>query len=756
MFILSFFLSLIVFLLVLVIPFAIKPVFLISLFPNSFLLAGIPMFILIVFFDFLLIRSVFRIDKRKNDLRPTTINLRFFTGFIIILVLTVLFVLFDKFIALLISGRDITLLFTKSCLLYVFIHGNFILPIFFFLLLYLFSFMLTPSKFSTFFSNRLFPIGILILLLIFLFVYRWDLGSNIVESIINPRIKIKYFDKNIKHVPKSLKAVFHLRKGEYGISLAQKDNDRSKAIAVLDDLKNVMENKKFKDSFELWNTKLKTDIFLKNDNDVVNDYQRIFTILKEPTSELLEEFSKALLLFKVPAVNTVYSTLNKYEKLSEKSEYLRTLREFLKENIEENTHGLELYYNAKNENIIKKKEELFIKVINDTVSYKVKDDAYYDYIEFLIKEKRKKLAYSKLIDFIGTFKNTPYLKKIDTVKSQIKRTSMRSDYKKREMYCYSIEVDGKPYIVSNYSFYEFNPNNFNIKKLFEFNPDSDLIIEDVISVDKYIWIFYKGGRADIVNTLTREFNTVLMPQGLIYKLPVTVGSQYIYIGTKNGIFVYNFSGNKTKIIGKQNGLTSENIRYLRFSKNKLFIGTTDTLILYNLLTMKVEIQRGYKDPVTQHEFNNFVFVYPTKNFMYGLGDNGLVKFNRVKSQWDDPVFKGLLKLYDENDKYLVVLDKNNSKYKIMIFDKKSEKIYKVFEDFQIGPPYLSLKILGNSIYIANGERKVNKISLNNFNIEKFQGDLDTNAGDILHMGILDDYLTIIQPYCLTFVYLKVE
>ncbi len=756
MFILSFFLSIIFLLLILIIPFAISPAFLISLFTNSFIFAGIPIFIIIVLFDYLIIKSIFTVDKRKQDLKPSLINKRFFLNFITIFIITVLLVFLDKFLSVLITGNDITLLFKSSSLKYIFIHGNFIIPFIFFLLLYLFSFMLTPSKFSSFIGNRLFPIGILLLFIILLFIYRWDIGSNTVESIISPSIKIRYFEKNINKVPLGLKPLFNLRIGEFGINIAKDSGNQTKAKEALANLDQALKSEKFKDSYELWNAKLRTDIFLKNDKDVINDYFKIFDILKKPTPALLKQFSKTLLAFQKPAIKTIHNTLKKYDKISKRSEYLRTLKKFLNENIEENMNGIELYYKAKNENIIKEKESLYKSIISATTPYKIKDDAYYDYIKLLIKEKRKKVAYAELIKFISIFKNTEYLKKIDEIKSQIKRTIITSDYNKREIFCYSIEVDGRPFIVSNYSLYEFNPQNFAITKLFNFNPENDLVIEDVVSVDKYIWVFYKGGRIDIVNLLTRDFKTIIKQSNLIYKIPFAVGNKYLYVGTQQGVFVYSYSGNKMKIIGKQNGLTSEKIRYLRFQNEKLFIGTESTLILFNLKTMKIEIQRGYKDPVTQHEFNNFVFVYPTRNFMYGLGDKGLVKFNRIKKQWADPVFLGLVKLYDENRNYLAVLDKKNSKYNIEIFNKKQEKIYKTFEDFQIGPPYILLKLLGNNIYIANGERKVNKISLNNFNIEKFQGDLNAEAGDILHIGILDDYLVLIQPYALTFIYLKVE
>ncbi|MCK5224161.1 hypothetical protein KAR04_05295, partial [Candidatus Calescamantes bacterium] len=193
--------SIVVLVLMWVLYFAISPKGLLLISTSSFVLGGLPLLLVIILLEYFLINYIFKVDKKKFDLPPSKINLRFLTSLFLLFIFLLLFIMIDKVVFFLFSGISLKMLISMHTMRVIFLSGNFIVPFYIAFTGFLLAFVLQRSKFASFIKNRL--LGIFLLAAIFAIAIglRWDMAANMVESISYHSPKAEYFEKNVSKTP---------------------------------------------------------------------------------------------------------------------------------------------------------------------------------------------------------------------------------------------------------------------------------------------------------------------------------------------------------------------------------------------------------------------------------------------------------------------------------------------------------------------------------------------------------------------------
>ncbi len=739
-----------------VLYFAISPKGLLLISTSSFVLGGLPLLLVIIFLEYFLINYIFKVDKKKFDLPPAKINLRFLTSLFLLFIFLLLFIMVDKVIFFLFAGISLKRLISMHTMRVIFLSGNFIVPFYIAFTGFLLAFVLQRSKFASFIKNRL--LGIFLLAAIFAIAIglRWDMAANMVESISYHSSKAEYFEKNVSKTPPGrIRSMFYLRAGQSLIACSS-GLDKGEIEKGMEFLKRV-EFEDYKKSMEFHKFKLIGARYLGLEEEMLNSYETLFTIYGELKASDLLSFTKDILNFAAPPFNRIMGLLKQNSELTANDEYLKAQYEFLNENMQEDNSALAKYYQALNNTAVLEKLPILTEVLKMEGEYKVKDDAYFYYIENLVKVRRKRDAYDEVIDFISIFPDSPYMQKIADLKESIKYTFISKDELsgKDELFNMGTKIDRDFYLASNLAIYKYNSDDFSMKKLFEFANDNQMIVAKIIPADKYLWIFFTGGKVELVNLITRDSkNIIAAGGGLNYVSPSVKYRNKIYIGTSKGVSIFTLEGRKTKMITSSEGLTSKKIFFLNKKHSSLYVGSEDTMIIFDVDRMEAVFKKGHMDPITKQRYSNFKFVSQTGSNIFGLGNIGLANYNTSRKMWNTKYKSGKVSLMDYTDKYLTYLSKKEGKNILNIFDIKRGKMLKRISDFQIGPPFNLLKQSGGYLFLANGERKVMKLSLNTYNMETFRAKQE--GGDIINLEIYDDFLILIQPKGLQLVDLTVK
>ena len=730
---------------------------------SAFLFGGFPLFAVLVIIEYFFLKGVVKEVKRKGvpaDLPPSLINRRFISDLFFLLLITIVLIFGDRLVQYLILKKSLNSLFTVTSLRSIYFSGSFIFPIYFVYATFISLFVFFKKKgLLNFIKNKVFPLILLIVLIIASVFFRWDISSNMIETVINPVIRGKYFEKNIDRIKDPrLNSLYNLRAGESYVISAIRHNEKLEAAKGWNYLQKV-EHKKYKNSLEYYKITLLAARILDKEKEIINSYDLIFKAYKRLPYSILNNFLNDTLNFKKPPFEKILDVVENNSEQLKNDKEINEAYNFIRSNLETDQTGLIKYYNAKKEKRPERKIALLHEIIESDTEYLIKDDAYFYYIDVLADSKQKRTAYSELINFLTLYPDSTYMKQVDKIKEKIKYTTISNSVLKGkdELFNISTRIDNDFYIASNNSIYQFFPNNFSLNNLFSFNKQENDNVAKIIPLDKYFWIFYYGGRVDMLNLITRDRKLLIQPSASSYVNPSISVDRNLYIGTMQGIYKYTNDGKKTKMITKSNGLISSKIYYLDKKGSTLYIGTDNSFILYNETKMQPILQKGYQDIITHSKFSNYQYINKISNNIYALADLGFVSYSLARKMWNKPLALGQLKFFDYDKNYLVFLLKQQDKkngYSLYIFGRNTGKKIKEIYDIPLGPPYTLLRLTGGSIFLANGERKVLRISLNTWNMEKFKGEVE--MGDIINLEIADNYLIMLQPKCIKLVDLGVK
>ncbi len=721
---------------------------------SSYLFAGIPAFLLVFLLEFFLIINIFKIDRIRKDLPPALINRRFFSSILILFAGVLVIVFADRIAQLIIMKKPLGALFSGISLRCLLLCAPFIILAGIAFFTFISCFIFHRSKFSEFIKNKIPAMIIAVLFIAAAFVLRWELGSNTVESITNSFIRSRYFTANYERVPEGkLRSLFSLRAAQClylnGIAENQK-SEAQKALFFLDKIK----SEKMKGSFEYTATRLSTNLFLGNEPEAVDDYFKIFGLYKKIPVRIFREFVHNALAFSDPPFTRIITAFDEHPDFISKEGDLKGTYDFLKSNIENDTAGLKKFYNAMSIGELPRRIALFKEIISDTRPFLIKDDAHIEYINFLIEKYMKREAFRELKEFLVKYPESGYLKDIAEYKNRIRFSFLGTERaEKTEMYNLVKNIDGKSYVFTNRALYEFDPETLALTLAFKYN-DDDGFLARVIPFDKYFWLFYKGGRVEVLNLVIRDKKIILQPSGnMSYVSPYAHSGSNMYLGTQGGLFIYTADGKKIKMVSKAEGLSSQDISFVDLSGDLIFLGTDKSFAVYNSKSSDVVMEKGYRDLITQQNFSFYKFVDKCPAGIYALADLGFVRYNEAAKIWDPPVSTGHLSAVHFNDETLVFILRKDGKSVLYIFSRKNGAL-RTLEDLPLPAPFIFLKIIGNDAYMVNMEKKIACVHLKDQSSELLK--VSEDAGDILDIEVMNGYIFITRTGGIDLIDLEVK
>ncbi len=611
---------------------------LLNLLKNSNLLYGIPIFLILIIYLIFWIYKIILADKFKYFESLKVVVIGSFILFVLILLLPFINFIIEMFLNK--KAIDMGYLLSQHGLKIFLLSGSVLtvaIPII--LIAYLSAILSAWS-----FQSKFVMIFFMLVLFIFAgstFKFKHDISMNLGETLHGKEVKIEFFENLLKKnptFPNSETAI--LRLGVWNFNLKNYSEAEKWFTQVL-------ETKDLSDEYSV-EAYYSRGISYFHLGQIEKSVKDLTTLLSKYPDNLYEKevllsLAKLNLESDEPDIAKAKDFFLKLDKKYSDSPEMKLNKKtltFIIDNEDNDFEPLKRFY--KIEKKIETTEEMSVleelkSIIKDYPTSLIVDDVMFHIAGIYKRNFDNHNAFITYRDIQRKFPSSPYIEEIKQIMDKIVWKVYEVSNLKDVKEFYQIGLRGTTFYLSTDRGFYYYDNKARAFKIYARELETSKSITSFKFIDGLLYICLADGSVKIYDEKKKSLHIIYDGKEDITVKPIVKKIvNDVWIGSYNGLLVYNpKTGRKIRYTNKD-GLGSNIVKDITIDKNStVWVATSGGLSRYNLKTRKWHPSVSYSDPNTQTTLTDFSTLLQVKHSIWAGSSKGMIEFH-LKEEYSDP------------------------------------------------------------------------------------------------------------------------